>query len=205
MSDRQHKGNPARVDYGPADFMPSPSNRRPHVPPGTRISCARRSVCFIKVLRQYPRVPLGDAPFGQLRIRGVHSPSRGDILETGSSLRQARSALLLRMERARRSASKKRYVDFFIALSRLGLVGAEWTHRKNARFKCALREAKLKIGQACIEDVDYPAKRELDKAVVRQLASCRCIQEHQSILITGATGVGESYLACALAHRACRT
>jgi DNA replication protein DnaC len=84
------------------------------------------------------------------------------------------------------------------------LVDAEWTHRENARFKRALRDAKLKLAQACIEDIDYPAKRDLDKAVVRQLATCRWIQEHQSILITGATGVGKSYLACALAHQACR-
>ena len=84
------------------------------------------------------------------------------------------------------------------------LVDAEWTYRENARFKRALRDAKLKLGQACVEDIDYPAKRELDKAVVRQLASCRWIQEHQSILITGATGVGKSYVACALAQQACR-
>lgn len=84
------------------------------------------------------------------------------------------------------------------------LVDAEWMHRENARFKRVLRDAKLKLAQACIEDIDYPAKRDLDKAVVRQLATCRWIQEHQSILITGATGVGKSYLACALAHQACR-
>jgi DNA replication protein DnaC len=88
---------------------------------------------------------------------------------------------------------------------RLGLlVDAEWTHRENARIGRALREAKLKMSQACIEDIDYPAKRELDKPVVRQLASCRWVQEHQAILITGATGTGKSYIACALAHQACR-
>ena len=88
---------------------------------------------------------------------------------------------------------------------RLGLlVDAEWQHRENARVSRALREAKLKMSQACIEDVDYPPRRELDKAVVRQLASCRWVQDHQSILITGATGTGKSYLACALAQQACR-
>lgn len=88
---------------------------------------------------------------------------------------------------------------------RLGLlVDAEWTHRENARVGRALREAKLKMSQACIEDIDYPAKRELDKPVVRQLASCRWVHEHQAILITGATGTGKSYIACALAHQACR-
>jgi DNA replication protein DnaC len=84
------------------------------------------------------------------------------------------------------------------------LVDAEWTSRENARFKRALREAKLKIAQACVEDIDFPARRDLDKAVVRNLASCRWAQEHQSILISGMTGVGKSYFACALAHQACR-
>ena len=88
---------------------------------------------------------------------------------------------------------------------RLGLlIDAEWLHRENARVGRALREAKLKMSQACVEDIDYPAKRELDKAVVRQLASCRWVHEHQAILITGATGTGKSYVACALAQQACR-
>src|SRR5450432_1171559 len=88
---------------------------------------------------------------------------------------------------------------------RLGLlVDAEWSHRENTRIVRVLREAKLKHGQACIEDVDHSAARQLDKATIRQLATCRWVQEHQSILITGATGVGKSYLACALAHQACR-
>ncbi len=53
------------------------------------------------------------------------------------------------------------------------LVDAEWLHRENKRLARALKEAKLKIGQACIEDIDCSAKRELDRAVVRQLATCR--------------------------------
>src|ERR1700746_3049136 len=88
---------------------------------------------------------------------------------------------------------------------RLGLlIDAEWLHRENARVGRALREAKLKMPSACIEDIDYPAKRELDKAVVRQLATCRWVQEHQNVIVVGATGVGKSFLACALAHQACR-
>jgi DNA replication protein DnaC len=88
---------------------------------------------------------------------------------------------------------------------RIGLlVDAEWLHRENRRLARALREAKLKLAQACVEDIDYPPRRELDKAVVRQLASCRWVQEHQAILITGATGTGKTYVACALAQQACR-
>jgi DNA replication protein DnaC len=84
------------------------------------------------------------------------------------------------------------------------LVDAEWTHRDNKRMTRSLKEAKLRFNQACIEAIDYPAKRELDKATIRQLASCRWVKEHQAILITGMTGTGKSFLACALAHQACR-
>ena len=84
------------------------------------------------------------------------------------------------------------------------LVDAEWTHRDNKRMARTLKEAKLRFGQACIEAIDYPAKRELDKATIRQLASCRWVQEHQAILISGMTGTGKSFVACALAHQACR-
>lgn len=88
---------------------------------------------------------------------------------------------------------------------RLGLlVDAEWMHRENKRMKRSLKEAKLRLSEACVEAIDYPAKRELDKAVVRQLQTCRWIQESQAVLITGATGTGKSYVACALAHNACR-
>lgn len=84
------------------------------------------------------------------------------------------------------------------------LVDAEWLARENARLTRHLQAAKLKLGQACVEGIDYPARRELDKALVRQLATGRWIAEHQQILISGATGTGKSYLACALAHQACR-
>jgi DNA replication protein DnaC len=84
------------------------------------------------------------------------------------------------------------------------LVEAEWLARENKRVGRALREAKLKLTQACVEAIDFPARRELDKAVIRQLATCRWVHEHQNVIVVGATGVGKSFLACALAHQACR-
>jgi len=88
---------------------------------------------------------------------------------------------------------------------RLGLlVDAEWTDRQNKRLDRLLRAAKLRLAGACIEDVDYARERKLDKAVVRQLATGRWIEAHQNVVITGATGVGKTYLACALAQQACR-
>jgi DNA replication protein DnaC len=84
------------------------------------------------------------------------------------------------------------------------LVEAEWLARENKRLGRALQEAKLKLSQACVEAVDFPARRELDKALIRQLATCRWVHEHQNVIVVGATGVGKSFLACALAHQACR-
>ena len=89
---------------------------------------------------------------------------------------------------------------------RLGLlVDAEIVHRDNTRLTRALREAKLKFPNACIEDLEYGGKRGLERAVVRQFATCRWVQDHRAITITGKTGTGKTYVACALAQQACRT
>jgi DNA replication protein DnaC len=84
------------------------------------------------------------------------------------------------------------------------LVDSEYLARENKRLRRLLREAKLRQNQACIEDIDYSARRELDKAVIRGLATCRWVQEHHNVTITGATGTGKTYVACALAQQACR-
>jgi len=84
------------------------------------------------------------------------------------------------------------------------LVDAEWLHRENVRLDRCLREARLRLSSASIEDIDFAPRRELDKPVIRQLASCRWVHEHQNVAVTGATGTGKTYLACALAQQACR-
>ena len=84
------------------------------------------------------------------------------------------------------------------------LVDAEWLARENKRLQTALREAKLRLSQACVEGIDYAARRELDKPLLRQLATGRWVHEHQNVLITGMTGTGKTYVACALAQQACR-
>ncbi len=86
---------------------------------------------------------------------------------------------------------------------RVGLmVDREETERASRRLKNRLRTAKLRQS-ACFEDIDFHHPRGLDRAMLLDLASCRWIREHLNLLITGATGVGKSYLACALAHKAC--
>lgn len=83
------------------------------------------------------------------------------------------------------------------------LADAEWVHRENARLTQRLRNAKLKQ-QACIEDIDYSHARGLVKSTIQELQTSRWIREHQNVAITGPTGVGKSYLACALGQKACR-
>ncbi len=84
------------------------------------------------------------------------------------------------------------------------IVDAEHLARDNRRLARLLKDAELRISNACIEDVRASPQRGLDKSMVRQLGSCAFIQGQQNVLITGLTGVGKSYLACALGHAACR-
>jgi len=84
------------------------------------------------------------------------------------------------------------------------LVDREQTWRENRRIARLLREAKLKSTQACMEDVRYSAGRKLDKAQIAQFANCQWIRAHQNLVITGATGCGKTWLACALGNAACR-
>jgi DNA replication protein DnaC len=84
------------------------------------------------------------------------------------------------------------------------LVEAEHLSRDNRKLARRLKEAKLRIPQACLEDLEYAPRRELDRPLIRQLATGRWIAEHRNVLITGATGTGKTYLACALGQHACR-
>ncbi len=87
---------------------------------------------------------------------------------------------------------------------RLGLlVDREQTERENRRLKTRLTKAKLKQ-DASMENIDYGAKRTLDKSQLLDLGSCRWLKEHNNLLVTGGTGIGKTYIACALAQKACR-
>ena len=87
---------------------------------------------------------------------------------------------------------------------RLGLlVDREICQRENRQLASRLRKAKLRQS-ACVEDVDFRHRRGLDQAMFLQLAQCAWIKQHHNVLIIGPTGVGKTYLACALAHKACR-
>lgn len=84
------------------------------------------------------------------------------------------------------------------------LVEAEHLARDNRRLARLLRDAQLRLPSANVEDVEASSTRGLEKPMLRQLASCAWVHEHLSVLLTGATGVGKSYIACALGQAACR-
>jgi len=86
---------------------------------------------------------------------------------------------------------------------RLGLlVDREVTERENRRLNTRLKKAKLRHS-CCVEDLNFKASRGLDQALVVRLAACTWIARGINVLISGPTGVGKSYMACALGHKAC--
>jgi len=84
------------------------------------------------------------------------------------------------------------------------MVDAEYDRRNNNRIKRLLRNAKIKLTMACVEDIDYAPARNLKKDALTDLLLCDFIEHHNNVLISGATGTGKTYIACALANLACR-
>ncbi len=83
------------------------------------------------------------------------------------------------------------------------LVDREHRLRSNRLLQSRLRQAQLHIPNATLADIDYRDERKLDKQYIAQLASGEWLRQHHNLIVTGATGTGKSYLACALAHKAC--
>jgi DNA replication protein len=89
---------------------------------------------------------------------------------------------------------------------RLGLlVDAEWARRKSNQLNRLVKSANLGIPGAALENIEYHADRNLDKAQITRLATCNYIAEKRNIIILGATGAGKSYLSCAFGVAACRS
>jgi DNA replication protein DnaC len=84
------------------------------------------------------------------------------------------------------------------------LLDREVANRNTRRFQIRLRAARLRHSQAAVEDADYRIPRQLDKTLFQQLATVRWIAEHRGLLISGPCGIGKTWLACALAQKACR-
>jgi DNA replication protein DnaC len=113
----------------------------------------------------------------------------------------------LKLPAMARELSEQRALPKAAALGfeeRLGLLAdRELTDRSNRRLALKLRQAKLRQA-ATLEELDTRAPRGLDKALLVVLASCQWIAEHLNCLISGPTGIGKTWLACALAHQAAR-
>jgi DNA replication protein DnaC len=90
-------------------------------------------------------------------------------------------------------------------LERLGLlVDQQWNWRENQVLGRRLKNAKLRTN-ACVEDIDYRGARGLDKSVIRALVQeSAWVGAHENVFVLGPTGVGKSFVACALAQKACR-
>ena len=87
---------------------------------------------------------------------------------------------------------------------RLGImVDREWTDRQERRLKYRLSRSKLRE-TACVEDINYRHPRGLDRSVMQRLVTCQWVMRHENIILTGKTGLGKTWMACALAHKACR-
>lgn len=83
------------------------------------------------------------------------------------------------------------------------LADAEWTTRENRRLTQRLREARFAM-PATVEEIDYQHPRGLNKQRMLDLISCQWIAAHQNLIITAPTGMGKSYLPCAIGNKACR-
>lgn len=87
---------------------------------------------------------------------------------------------------------------------RLGLlIDREACLRTNRLLQSRLRQAKLHFTQASLEDINYSDKRKIDKRLIGHLATCDWLRQNQNLILTGATGTGKSWLACAFAHKVC--
>lgn len=88
---------------------------------------------------------------------------------------------------------------------RLGmLVDIEYTSRKNNRLSRLIKRAEFDQPYASIMDINYTSGRKLNKSLITRLATCEYITEHRNLFITGATGSGKSYMACAFGMEACK-
>lgn len=83
------------------------------------------------------------------------------------------------------------------------LVQRELTERDDRRLQRLLQEARFRLG-AAVEDIDFRAPRGLDRSLLTRLGSADWVRQHQVVLIIGPTGVGKTFLACALGQAACR-
>jgi DNA replication protein DnaC len=108
------------------------------------------------------------------------------------------------MAQALQEQQRSRDIDSLSFDDRLALLlERETTYRDDRRLARLLQLAHLRLA-AVVEDIDFRAPRGLDRTQLQRLAACQWVRDADNVLLSGATGTGKSYLACALAHSACR-
>ena len=121
------------------------------------------------------------------------------------TLDKLRALRLSGMVEAYRQQTENPDVSFLSFEERLGLmVDQHWTWRENKALARRLKTSRLET-EPCVEDINYRAARGLDRNAMRALVTdSGWVRRHENIFIVGPTGIGKSFLACALAQKACR-
>jgi len=126
-------------------------------------------------------------------------------MNNSSTIMKLREMYLNGMADAFRDQSKDpSYKNYSFEERLTMLVDIEWDRRKSNKLKRLIQEARFKFSNAYVADVDYHQDRKLDRSQIMDLASCSYIQENENIIITGASGSGKTWLACALGVEACK-
>lgn len=118
------------------------------------------------------------------------------------TLEQMKQLRLYGMSRAFNTALESSSISYTNDELIAYLMQSEWDDRQNRKIERLSKAAKFRYN-ALIQEVDYDAKRNMDRNRIQRFAECDFIKNKESILITGSTGVGKSYLASALGHQAC--
>src|SRR5216683_1374871 len=149
------------------------------------------------------RLPTSDPR--QCSRRGVLRPGRSNLMLSQPLMEKLLAMRWQGMVEALKTQEQDRAIHELSFLERLSLlVDQQWNWRENQALERRLKAAKLR-GPACVEDIDYRAARGLDKSVVRALAKDSVwVRNHENIFVIGPCGVGKSFLASALAQKACR-
>jgi DNA replication protein DnaC len=135
---------------------------------------------------------------------GSRNPKETYVMLNHPTLEKLRSLKLTGMLHAFEEQLQMSDIAELSFEERLGLLAdRESTTRENRRQQTRLRQAKLKVN-AAVEDIDFRTPRGIDKSLMASLLSCKYISQHINCLICGPTGIGKTWIACALAQKACR-
>lgn len=123
---------------------------------------------------------------------------------TNDTLRKMNELKLFGMAHAFTAQMESAHAAHLSFEERIGLLADhEVTYRDDRRLQRLLSSAKLRE-QACVEDIDYEARRGLDRATMASLSLCNWVRHGVNVIVTGATGLGKTWIACALGNQACR-